>query len=93
MKPLSILDVKLEDLEAFIRRDIIVRVTVEMGYQFDQERIDRITEEAGKLKEEGQHPIICICGAIDIDILLYGDPLAPVLPCKAFHEILKEIYE
>lgn len=73
--------------------EYIVRViSKEMGYNLLADRISRIAAEAIKIQKEfdnGRASWLSLLVAFDLDILLYGDPKAPIMNLKGFHNVLE----
>lgn len=84
------------DPETYVTEHFVTAIAQDMGYSFDEERISRIAAECRKLRKQGHPGKVCLLCAFEIDILLYGDPLAPPMEIRgipAIHSILRELYE
>jgi hypothetical protein len=82
-----------KDLKHEIAERLVSLISREMGYDFEQDRIERIAEMSIKLSRNGYATLWSTAYAFEHDFFLYGDPHAPVPDIKGFTNVLKEIYQ
>lgn len=65
--------------EAKLISELLVSVIAKsMGYNFPQDRIERIAESSRELRKEGCASLLSVAAAFELDLLLYGNPLREV---------------
>lgn len=77
-------------LRFYIAFKLIELLSKEMGYHFSDQRIARIADSSLRLGNRGHATLLSTAAAFDLDLLIYGDPKAPVLQLPK--GILEEIY-
>lgn len=78
----------------YVAERLTLLIAKEMGYDLPPDRISRIAERAILYQgAAGGASLMSIACAFEIDLLLWGDPKAPVVEIKGFTNIIKEIYE
>lgn len=62
---------------AKLHLEIVKHVTEAVGYDFDIERLERIAENSQEIMDIGAPFPWAYAEALDVELLLYGDPLFP----------------
>lgn len=79
-------------LKFYIAFKLIELFSKEMGYHFSDDRIARIADSSLRLGNRGYATLLSTAVAFELDLLLYGDPKAPVMFDSLFEPVMKEIY-
>lgn len=79
--------------EAKLISELLVSVIAKsMGYNFPQDRIERIAQSSRELRKEGCASLLSVAAAFELDLLLYGNPLKEVPIIGILNATAKEAY-
>lgn len=77
----------------YIASTLVELLAREMRYHFEPNRIARIAEMSLRLGPNQHASLLSIAAAFEIDLLIWGDPKAPVYPISGvIQTTLEEIY-
>jgi len=71
----DITTIPIEEIETEISERLCRELTNRLGYSFDDERIKRMATDVREIVAQGYGGAFTIGEALDMELLLYGDPL------------------
>lgn len=67
------------NIRRIIHRKLAEAMCKELGYMFESERVDRISDESMKMMDAGVDIPNALVDALHDELILYGDPNAPAV--------------